>query len=121
MTNANELISNIDFQYKKIAIKYPKYINKNSLTILLLTNTDDSENKYIKMINQIKQQSPENIYKIIKCDKKDKKFKCDKALGINLALKITSLPMLFIINGTNIVELPIEQIDNVETLTNMIK
>ena len=121
MININGLIDNIDFQYKKIAIKYPKFINKKPLTVLLLTNTDDKENEYIKLIEKIKQQSPENIYSIIKCDKKEKKFKCDKILGVNLTIKLTSLPMLYVINGINIVEIPIDKINNIEALTNIIK
>jgi len=121
ITNTNELINNIDFQYKRIAIKYPKFINKKPLTVLLLSDTDNEENKYVKLIKNVKQHSPENIYKIIKCNKTDKKFKCDKVLGINLTIKITSLPMLYVINGINIVEIPLDKINDIETLTNIIK
>ncbi len=120
LTNINELITNIDFQYKKFAIKYPKFINKKPMTILLLTESDDESNEYVNLINQVKKQLPENIYKIVKCNKSEKKFKCNKILDINLTLKITELPMLFIINGTNIVEVPIDKFKDVNTLTNII-
>lgn len=116
----DELINNIDFQYKKIAMKYPNFINKKPLMILLLTDNDDSENEYVKLLNQVKEQVPENIYKVIKCNKSDKKIKCDKILGVNSTLKISSLPVLYIINGSNIVEIPIDKINDVSALKNLI-
>jgi hypothetical protein len=120
LLNINELITNIDYQYKKIAIKYPKFINKKPLTVLLLTDDDDEENMYVKLINQIKKKNPENIYKIEKCKKSDKKIKCDKILGMGLTLKITSLPLLYIINGSNIVEIPIDKINDSESLSSLL-
>lgn len=120
LSNINELITNIDYQYKKIAIKYPKFINKKPLTVLLLTDNDDEENIHVKLINQVKEKNPENIYKIVKCNKSDKKIKCDKILGTELTLKITSLPLMYIINGSNIVEIPIDKINNVDSLSNLL-
>ena len=120
LSNINELITNIDYQYKKIAIKYPKFINKKPLTVLLLTDNDDEENIHVKLINQVKEKNPENIYKIVKCNKSDKKIKCDKILGTGLTLKISSLPLMYIINGSNIVEIPIDKINNVDSLSNLL-
>lgn len=121
LSSINELVTNIDFQYKKIAMKYPNFINKKPLTILLLTDNDNEDNEFVKLLNGIKSQIPENIYKIVKCNKSDKKIKCDKILGINLTLKITSLPILFIINGSNIVEIPIDKFNDPDALKNLIK
>jgi len=127
ITNINELINNIDFQYKKIATKYPKYIGNKSLTVMLLIDENEDENKnvYTQLINKVKVKYPENIYKIIKVNKKEKKEKkknLDKILGINLTLKITILPTIYVINGTNIVELPLDKINNIEeVLENIFK
>lgn len=120
LSNINELITNIDYQYKKIAIKYPKFINKKPLTILLVTDNDDEENIHVKLINEVKKKNPENIYKIAKCNKSDKKIKCNKILGVGLTLKITSLPLLYIINGSNIIEIPIEKINDSESLSGLL-
>lgn len=120
LSNINELVTNIDFQYKKIALKYPKFINKKPLTILLLTDNDNQDNQYVGLLNQVKEKSPENIYKIIKCKKSDKKIKCDKILGSPLTLKISKLTILYIINGSNIVEIPIDKINGVESLKNLL-
>lgn len=118
LSNISELITNIDFQYKKIAIKFPKLINKKPLVVLLLT--DNENNPIIKIINQVKEELPENIYKIIKCSKSDNKIKCDEIIGINLTLKIISLPTLYIINDTNITEIPIDKINNSDTLKSLL-
>lgn len=121
LSSINELITNIDFQYKKIALKYPGFINKKPLTILLLTDDDSEQNDFVKLLNDVKEQVPENIYKIIKCKKSEKKLKCDKLLGINLTLKIPKLPTLFIINGSNIVEVPMDKFAEPNLITNLIK
>ena len=121
LSSVNELITNIDFQYKRIAIKYPNFINKKPMMILLLTDDDNEDNKFVKLLNDVKTQVPENIYKIIKCNKSEKKIKCDKILGVNLTLKIPTLPILFIINGSNIVEIPIDKFDDSNVLKNLIK
>lgn len=121
LANINELVTNIDFQYKKIALKYPKFINKKPLSILLLTDDDSQENQYVKLINQVKEKVPENIYKIVKCNKSDKKIKCDKILGTQLTLKISNLPVLYIINGSNIIEIPIDKINGVESLKSLLE
>jgi len=120
LSSVNELITNIDFQYKKIAIKYPNYINRKPLVLLLVTDNDEPNNNFVKIFNDTKEQLPENIYKIIKYNKSDKKIKCDKILGINLTLKIPKNHTLFIINGTNVVEIPMDKIENVESLKKLL-
>jgi hypothetical protein len=121
LSSINELVTNVDFQYKKIAMKYPNFINKKPLTILLFTDDDNEDNDFVKLLNEVKEQVPENIYKIIKCKKSEKKIKCDKILGVNLTLKIPKLPTLFIINGSNIVEVPIDKFNETNLITNLIK
>ena len=122
MSNVGDLTNNIDFQYKKIALKYPRFINKKPFTIILVTNEiEDKENKYIKLIENIKTRFPENYYKIVKCEQNDKKLKCDKILGFEQTLKLKSVPTLFIVNGTNIIEIPIQQIDNVDSISSILK
>ena len=116
-TSINNLINNIDFQYKKIALKYPKFINKKPLQVILFTDSTDSNDKYLELINNTKEKCPENIYKIVKCNKSDKKIKCD---NMNFDIKITKLPVLYIINGSNIIEIPIDKINNEEELIKLI-
>lgn len=121
LTTINELITNIDFQYKKIAVKYPNFITKKPLIILLFTDDDSEDNDFVKLLNNVKDQVQENIYKVIKCEKNIKKFKCDDIIDVKLTLKISSLPLLFIINGKNIIEIPIDKFNNVDALKDLIK
>lgn len=120
ISNVSDLINNIDFQYKKIALKYPKFINKNPTKILLFVDSIDNSNEYVKLINDVKDKCPNNIYKIIKCENSGSKIKCDDIIGINGDFKVKKIPSIFIINGS-IVEIPIEIIDSPEKLINLLK
>lgn len=126
LNNINDLINNIDYQYKKIAIKYPKFINKKQIMIILITKEGD--NKYIELINKLKTEYPENKYKIIKCDEKDKN-KYEKELKeFNIQIKsIKSLPLIYVVSNSTITEIPISKIgkidgiDELEPIKNLIK
>ena len=120
LSSINELITNVDFQYKKIAIKYPNFINKKPLMILLVTNDDSESNDFVKLLNSVKEQVPENIYKVVKTEKSHGKINCEKLLGIKLTLKIETLPTFFIINGPNIVEVPADKISDANVLKSLI-
>jgi hypothetical protein len=117
MENVSNLISNIDFEFKRVAMMFPKYINKKPMTLILLTNNMNKNDKYITMINKIKEIHPENIYKVIQCEKGDK-VNCGKISDKNINLTAKNIPALFLINEHKITELPSEQIDNVEILKN---
>jgi len=117
MENVSNLISNIDFEFKRVAMMFPKYINKKPMTLILLTNNMSKNDKYIMMINKIKEIHPENIYKVIQCEKGDK-VNCGKISDKNINLTAKKIPGLFLINEHKINELPSEQIDNVEILKN---
>jgi len=121
ISNVNDLVNNIDFQYKKIALKYPKFITKNPIKILLFVDSIDESNSHIKLINSVKDKCPNNIYKIIKCENSNSKIKCDDIIGIKTTLKIKKLPSLFIVNGSNVIDIPLDIIDNPEKLTNLLK
>jgi hypothetical protein len=100
-----------------------KYINKKPLTIMLVTNDEQNNptDKYVQLIENVKSKFPENYYKIVKCGDGEKKLKCDKILGLEQTLKLSSIPTLFVINGSNIIEIPVDKIDNVETISNILK
>lgn len=118
LSNINDLVNNIDFEYKKFAIKFPKFINKKPLQILLFTKNDNDE--LINIINEAKKKCPENIYKIIKCSGNEKKIKCDNIIGIDANIKITKLPALYILNESNINEIETKQIKDVHNLLDLI-
>ncbi len=115
LENVSNLVSNVDFEFKRIAIMFPKYINKKPLILVLLTDEISKDNKYIKIIEDIKEIHPQNVYKVIQCSKGDK-VNCGKVGDKKINLTANKLPTLFLINENNIIELPIEKIDSVEKL-----
>ena len=119
VNDISQLINNIDFQYKKIALKFPKYINKKPLTLVLFIEKIDKENKYIKMIEELKNKNPENIYKVIECTP-DTKIKCKEILGKDINIKIDKLPSLFIINEDNITEISNNHLQNLNSFVDLI-
>jgi hypothetical protein len=58
ISNVSDLVSNIDFEFKRIAIMFPKFMNKKPLTIILFIDKIDPKNKYIKMIEEVKKVYP---------------------------------------------------------------
>lgn len=124
--NINDLINNIDYEYKKIAVKYPKFINTNPITIIFITNESDVEIKqYEKLINELKTEYPEYKYKNIKCANKSGINKCEKELEeYNIKIKsIKSLPLAFIVNNSYVTEIPLGKIDEInkkDTIRNLI-
>lgn len=108
--NINNLVSNVDFEFKKIALMYPKLINKRTNHLLLFVKTINKEDKYIKMIEDVKKLRPENEYHVVECKESDKKVDCGKMVGMKLSLGIDKLPCLYLVNGTNIAEIPIDQL-----------
>lgn len=123
LSNANDLISNIDYEYKKIALKYPKFINGGQITIILITASDTDE-KYIKMIEDLKNKYPEHKYKIINCgDSKSSIAKCEEEL-VEYGIKIKSpksLPLVYIKNKSTITEIPLSKIDSIEPIKHLIE
>lgn len=117
--NISILISNIDFQFKKIALKYPKYINNRPLIILLFVDNIKTNKLMINIIEELRVLKPENIYKIIECDPGNK-IKCDSILGKNIDIKVDQVPSLFIVNNNFLSEIPIEHVKKVNDLVNLI-
>jgi hypothetical protein len=123
--NISGVISNIDFQYKKIASKFSKFINKKTLTLLLIVKNykekpDEEENKFIEIIHQIQKEIPENVYKIIKTNNKNVNIKDIIGIEKNLELEITKNPSLFIINNDVITEISLEKNSTLEEIKKLI-
>ena len=55
LADISAVINNVDFQYKKVALKFPKFINKKTLSIILVINTEDSDSKNVEKCNKFKE------------------------------------------------------------------
>lgn len=120
LNNINDLINNIDFEYKKIALKFPKFINAKPMNIILIST--DATNKYFKMIEELKQKYIQHKFMTIVCtNDKNSISKCNEELKkFNIKIKsFNSLPLIYIINGNTITEIPINKIGEIEGLDPM--
>jgi hypothetical protein len=120
LSNISDLINNIDFQYKKIAVKYPKYINKKQFTIILITESNDENNEHIKLFNTIKTKYPENKYKIIISTESEMKKEVKKILNQYIKLTSKKLPVLYIVDGSKFIEIPLDKIKDIESIKNIL-
>jgi len=118
--NIANLVSNMDFQYKKIALMYPKFINKKPIHIILFTKSIDANDHLVKLIEDVKNLRKENEYHVVQCETPGTKINCEKFINRKLAIKVEHLPSIYIINDDNIVEVPIKQIKTCGDLINMI-
>ena len=118
--NVSNLINNTDFEYKRLAILFPKYINKKPLTVILMSDNLERDNNYVNIINELSKINNEHVYKIIKCEKKEK-VNCGTIYGKKINIIAEKLPSMYIINEDNIVELPMRQITSAEVLNKMIE
>lgn len=119
--NINNLVSNMDFEFKKIALMYPNLINKQETHILLFVDKIDKENKYIKMIEDLKKIKPEHNYHVVECEKDKKKIDCSKMVNMKLSVTIKSLPTMYLVNGSNIVEIPLDKLNVCGDLVKLIE
>jgi hypothetical protein len=108
--NVNNLVSNTDFEFKKIALMYPRLISSNTTHIFLFVKTIDQTDKYIKMIEEVKKLRPEHEYHVIECEKVGKKIDCSPMIKSKLSIEVKSLPSMYIISESNVTEVPIEKI-----------
>jgi hypothetical protein len=118
--NINNLVSNTDFEFKKIALIYPQMINKETTHLILIIKKADMNNKFIKMFEEIKKLKPEHEYHIINCEEKETKIDCSNLIGIKLTLGIKKLPSIYLVNEANVVELPIKNINNINDLVKLL-
>ena len=118
--NINNLVSNIDFEYKKIAIMFPKLIDKKQIDIILFTNSLDKKDKYIKIIEDAKQIRNYYNYHVVECEKEGVVINCNKILNKDISIKVANLPSMYLINDNNISELPIKTINNADNLIKLI-
>lgn len=121
ISNVSDLVSNIDFEFKRIAIMFPKFMNKKPLTIILFIDKIDPKNKYIQIIEEVKKTFPENIYNVFECKKIGSKVNCGKYNGKDLILSAKTIPSIFLINDSNITMLPTENIQNSKVLLEFLK
>ena len=118
--NITSLIDNIDYEFKTLATKYPKYVNLHPTFVILILNEENKDEKLINLMNNLQKELPQNSYKIIFCEDTGKcKVKLNDIINKDIKVEIKKLPSLFIITDNNITEI-LEQEYNLESLKNLL-
>ena len=146
INDISSVIQNIDFEYKKIALKFPKFINKKVLTLVLIINDNENnkendnennkennkennednneenneENKFLKIIKELTKSNPENVYRVIRTNKNKINIKDIDISGDDLLLNTENKPILFMINDGVITNISLKENDTIEKLRNLI-
>jgi len=122
--NISSIIQNIDFEYKKIALKFPKFINKKILTLILVINedehADEDDNKFKKIITDLNKSNPENVYKIVETSENKINIKDFDISKENLSLNVKKKPILFMLNDGIITEISLKENDSFEKLKQLL-
>ncbi len=124
LQDISAVINNVDFQYKKIALKFPKFINKKTLSLILVINTEDPNkkniekcNKFKEIFNQLQKSNPENSYIIFE---NQKVINLKEIMNKDVELNVTKNPSLFMINNEIITEISLKENDTFERISKMI-
>jgi len=118
--NVSNVVNNIDFEFKKIALMFPKYINNNKENIILFKEKNKNT-KYSKWIDEIKEEKNNEIdINVIELSSKDidSKYNLSKASLNDVDIKIKNLPSMFRINDENIIEIELKSIKNINEFKN---
>jgi hypothetical protein len=114
LENVNNIIQNVDFQYKQFATYFPKLVDKNYLTVLLIVGKKETneDRRLINMINELKVQRYENKYKIMKCGKNEGLELKIRKKNQKMMIAPKKTPTLYLIKKDIISEIPSENIRN---------
>jgi hypothetical protein len=118
--NVSNVVNNIDFEFKKIALMFPKYINNNKENIILFKEKNKNT-KYSKWIDEIKEEKNNEIdINVIELSSKDidSKYNLSKASLNDVDIKIKNLPSMFRINDESIIEIELKSIKNINEFKN---
>jgi len=89
--NISNLVSNIDFEYKKIALMFPRLIDTKQIDVVLFTATLDKEDKHVKLIEDVKNLRNQYNYHVIECNKVNKVINCDNILKRKISINVEKL------------------------------
>jgi hypothetical protein len=118
--NVSNVVNNIDFEFKKMALMFPKYINNNRENIILFKEKNKNT-KYSKWIDEIKEEKNNEIdINVIELSSKDidSKYNLSKVSLNDVDIKIKNLPSMFRINDENIIEIELKSIKNINEFKN---
>ena len=117
--NVSNVVNNVDFEFKKIALMFPKYINTNKENVLFFKERNKNT-KYSKWIEEIKEDNNDIDINVIELSSNDidSKYNLSKISSNNIDIKIKNLPSMYIMNNDNITEIELKGIKNINEFKN---
>ncbi len=117
--NVSSVVNNIDFEFKKIALLFPKYIGENKQNILFFKDKNKNS-KYSKWIDEIKDTRNNINFDIVELSEENKKYNLSKLTSEDIDIEIKNLPSLFIIKNNNLIEIQLDNIKNIDEFKKII-
>jgi hypothetical protein len=117
--NVTEIVNNIDFEFKKIALLYPQHIIQNKKNVLFFKDKNKNS-KYSKWIENIKETNNNIDFDIIELSDNNNKYNLSKLTSEDIDIEVKRLPSLFVVKNNNLVEIQLNNIKNIEELKNII-
>ena len=116
--NVSNVVNNIDFEFKKVALIFPQYIGNNKQNILYFKDKNKNS-KYSKWIDEIKQFDKDINLDIIELSDNNK-YNLSNITSENIDIEIKNLPSLFLVKNNNLIEIQLKNIKNIDDLKNIL-
>jgi hypothetical protein len=113
--NVSNVVNNIDFEFKKIALLFPEYIGENKQNVLYFKEKNKNS-KYSKWVEEIKDTKDNINFDIVELSEDNKKYNLSKLTSEDIDIEVKNLPSLFIVKNNNLIEVQLGNIKNIEEL-----
>jgi hypothetical protein len=117
--NVSNVVNNIDFEFKKIALLYPQFIGENKQNVLYFKDKNKNS-KYSKWIDEIKETKKNIDLDIIELSNENKRYNLSKLTSEDIDIEVKNLPSLFIVKNNNLIEVQLSNIKNIDELKNLL-
>jgi hypothetical protein len=117
--NVSNVVNNIDFEFKKVALLFPQFIGDNKQNVLYFKDKNKNS-KYSKWIDDIKEKKNNVNFEIVELSDDNKKYNLSKLTSEDIDIEIKNLPSLFIVKNNNLIEVQLGNIKNIDELKNIL-
>lgn len=117
--NVSNVVNNIDFEFKKVALLFPQFIGDNKQNVLYFKDKNKNS-KYSKWVDDIKEKKNNINFEIVELSDDNKKYNLSKLTSEDIDIEIKNLPSLFIVKNNNLIEVQLGNIKNIDELKNIL-
>jgi hypothetical protein len=117
--NVSNVVNNIDFEFKKIALLFPQFIGDNKQNVLYFKDKNKNS-KYSKWVDDIKDKKDNINFEIVELSDDNKKYNLLKLTSEDVDIEVKNLPSLFLVKNNNLIEVQLSNIKNIDELKNIL-